>query len=324
MTPTSAFAKLLRVQRRLLAPGGCPWDRKQTARDLKTYVLEEAYEVLHAIDVGDPEELCEELGDLAYQILFLAAMAESGKCRPKGQPGGRAARAAPSPSIPFTIADVFSRAADKLVRRHPHVFGNGRARTADQVLTNWERLKAAERREKGGQDASILDGVPPTLPALLAAYRLTGKAARVGFDWERDSDVAKKVGEEARELAEALRSGRRQRIRDEFGDILFVLANVARRLELDPEEALQKTNAKFIRRFQFIERTLARQGRRCDQASLKEMDALWDEAKAREGGRIRRNAGGGRRKNLSRNRLLSRNGRPSLRRRLAAAPRVAE
>lgn len=256
------FARLVAIMARLRSPGGCPWDRAQSREDLKPYLVEETYEVLDAIDSKDPAKLREELGDLLLQVVFHARIAE--------EEGA------------FTIEDVARTINEKLVRRHPHVFGGATATTPGEVLQNWEAIKKEEKRENGQRNPSALDGVPPVLPALLKAYRLGQKAARVGFDWEERRQVEAKVEEEWGELREAVARGEKEAIREEMGDFLFALTNLCRFLEVDPEDALQGANAKFIRRFQALERTAREEGREIHGMTLAEMDALWEEVKRRE------------------------------------------
>jgi MazG family protein len=254
-----SFQDLVELMKRLRAPDGCPWDREQKYSDLKPYVIEEAYEVVDAIDRDDRESLKEEIGDLLLEAVFLAEIA-----REEGS---------------FEIDDSITAIHDKLVRRHPHVFGDTKAESADAVVTNWERLKDAERKK---EDKSVLSGVPQSLPAMLKALRLTDKAARVGFDWRKTEDVFEKLEEEVGELKEAIAGRNPKEIESELGDLLFTLANVARRLKVNPEEALQATNRKFTDRFHAIEAELRAAGRTFDDASLEEMDAMWDRAKQRE------------------------------------------
>lgn len=254
-----SFQDLVELMKRLRGPGGCPWDREQKYSDLKPYVIEEAYEVVDAIDRDDRESLKEEIGDLLLEAVFLAEIA-----REEGS---------------FEIDDSITAIHDKLVRRHPHVFGDTRAESADAVVTNWERLKEAERKK---EDKSVLSGVPQSLPAMLKALRLTDKAARVGFDWRKTEDVFEKLEEEVNELKEAIGGKDPKEIENELGDLLFTLANVARRLKVNPEEALQATNRKFTDRFHAIEAELRSSGRTFDDATLEEMDAMWDRAKERE------------------------------------------
>lgn len=255
------FERLVGIMARLRGEGGCPWDREQTRDSLKPFILEEAYEVLEALDEGDVEKLKEELGDLLLQVVFQAQVASE-----RGE---------------FTIAEVLTLIADKLVRRHPHVFGEAKATTAREVLHNWELLKQNERREKVGK-VSALDGVPKELPALLRAHRLQEKASRVGFDWKEAGEVFTKVEEELSELKAAARATDRQRIEEELGDLLFALVNLARFLQVNPEDVLRKAITRFITRFQYIEEAMAERGKDLSEASLEEMDALWEEAKARE------------------------------------------
>ena len=255
---TEEFSDLVGIMARLRAPGGCPWDREQSREDLKTYLVEETYEVLDAIDRGDPSSLKEELGDLLLQVVFHAQIADEEKS--------------------FDIWDVCRAINGKLIGRHPHVFGEVKADTPDQVLKNWEAIKKAER---GGR-ASSLDGVPKVLPALLKAYRLQQKASRVGFDWKNISDVEGKVDEEWRELKEAAESGRLERVKEELGDYLFAIVNLARFLKVDPEDALQMANEKFTRRFRAVEEEAKGQGRDIHGMALEEMDEIWEEVKKRE------------------------------------------
>lgn len=260
----SAFARFVELIARLRAPGGCPWDREQTHRSLKPMTIEEAYEVLEAIDSGDDKHLAEELGDLLLQVVFHAAIAaEEGR---------------------FTIDDVVTAVADKMVRRHPHVFGDHKADTPGEVLRNWEALKSAERRAAGKDDhreASMMDGVSKALPALMEAFQMTTKAGRVGFDWPSAAGVLAKLDEETEELkAEVSRASPDVRaVEEEVGDLLFAAVNAARILGVDPESALKAANRKFRRRFRYIEERLRERGRTPAESHLDEMDALWSEAK---------------------------------------------
>ena len=244
---------------KLRGPNGCPWDRKQTLASLKPFIVEEAYEVVDAIDRDDRRGLAEELGDFLLQAVFVAEIT-----RQEGT---------------FDINDAITAIYEKLVRRHPHVFGDVEAKDAEEVLVNWEKLKNEERK---AENKSVLDGVPQSLPALLKASRLTEKAARVGFDWRRTADVFDKVEEEIAELRAAVDGGDDGMIQEEIGDLLFTIANIARKVEVNAEEALQSANRKFIRRFTSMERTVRENGRNLDQLTLEQMDALWDEAKAAE------------------------------------------
>ena len=252
----SIFERLIKIMARLRGPSGCPWDKEQTPQSLKPYLIEEAYEVLEAIDLNDDDEIKEELGDLLLQVVFHAQIA--------------------SEENRFNIDDVAEAIADKLIRRHPHVFGDRQADTPDEVIKNWEAIKAEEKPEKR---ASLLDGVPINLPALLRACRLQEKAARVGFEWEHIADVAQKVQEETEELIHARESGAIEKVREEFGDLLFALVNLARFLQICPEEALIQTNRKFQSRFQYIETELCKKDKTPHEATLEEMDALWEAAK---------------------------------------------
>ena len=254
-----AVEKLVAVMARLRGPDGCPWDREQTLKTLRPYLLEETYEVLEAIDAGDAREHCEELGDLLLQIVFQSQLAqEEGK---------------------FELADVAEAITSKLVSRHPHVFGDASVKDAEGVLRQWAALKRKEKEAKGG-GKSVLEGVPREMPSLARAERLTEKASRIGFDWPGADGARRKVDEELRELDEAIASSDRQRMEDELGDVLFAVANLSRKLSLPPEEALRRALGRFIERFQFVEDQLARRGVRHGEASLEEMDDLWNEAKA--------------------------------------------
>ncbi len=270
------FEALVKLQAKLRSPQGCPWDREQTHETLRTYLLEETYEVLEAIEANDSSKLASELGDLLLQIVFHAQLA---------QEAGR-----------FDIAGVIERIHRKMVRRHPHVFGNTKAENAAQVLKNWEQLKAEERQAghgtgEGNQEAaqSLLDGVAQTLPALLEAHQLTRRASRIGFDWDDIRGILEKLEEEAAELRQALAShdpaptsgAGRARLEEEVGDLLFVAANVARFLEVDPEIALKKANRKFTARFRQMEHEMARRGERLAGASKEEMETLWEQAKSK-------------------------------------------
>jgi len=273
------FEAFVALQARLLGPGGCPWDREQTHQTLRTYLLEETYEVLDALDSGDASKFAGELGDLLLQVVFHAALADE---------AGR-----------FNVGDVIEHVHNKMVRRHPHVFGETKARTSAQVLKNWEQLKAEERRaeqksiqgrsaEPAGPAAvpgSILDGVPRTLPALLEAHQLTRRAANVGFDWKHVDGLFDKLEEEIAEVRHALESDDRGHLEEEVGDLLFVGVNLARFLGLDAEIALKKSSAKFSRRFREMERMAAAGGRQLPGLSAAELEALWSKAKAGEAGR---------------------------------------
>ncbi len=250
------FLGLIRIVERLRGPGGCPWDQRQRFEDLKAYLIDEAYEVLQAIDSGDRASLCEELGDLLFQILFLAHLA-----REEGA---------------FDMGRVMDGIEEKMIRRHPHVFGSGTASDHREVSRQWDAIKATEGKSPR---TSLLSGIPETLPALYRAYRLGVRAARVGFDWKNVQDVLLKVREELGELEEALNKGDAAAAGEELGDLLFVLANLARHLGREPEGLLRETNAKFINRFKWLEEELRRRGRSLTEATLEEMDDLWEGAK---------------------------------------------
>jgi len=258
--------KLVDLMGRLRSEQGCPWDREQTRETLKPMLIEEAYEVLDALDAEDPAELKEELGDLLFQIVFHSQIA-----RERNE---------------FGMADVIDRCHEKMVRRHPHIFGDADLRTSGDVLKNWEDIKAAEKGVESSMNPrsgrSLLDGIPSKLPALYCAYQMTAKASRVGFDWARLEDILDKVGEEAWELREAYSSPEPEKLADEVGDLLFAAVNVARFLGVDPESALGRSNRKFSDRFRYLESAIKGQGRELKEASLAEMDALWEEAKNRE------------------------------------------
>jgi MazG family protein len=258
---SEAVERLLSIMTRLRGPDGCPWDKEQTLRTLRPYVLEETYEVLEAIDSGDVREHCEELGDLLLQVVFQAELR-----REEGR---------------FDFADVATAIADKLVSRHPHVFGDADVRDAEGVLKQWAALKREEKKAKGG-GASALEGVPRELPALARADRLTEKASRVGFDWPDAAGARAKVAEELGELDEAIRAGDRGEIEHELGDLLFAVANLGRKLGLAPEEALRGAVARFVTRFEHVERELERRGVPHGEATLAVMDELWDQAKSLE------------------------------------------
>src|SRR5512142_702433 len=295
-TTGERFERAVSIMARLRAPGGCPWDREQTFDSIKPFTLEETYEVLEAIDNRDWDELEGELGDLLLQVLFYAEMS---------QEEGR-----------FSIDQVLDRLSNKLVDRHPHVFGDVKAETAGDVLRNWEALKAEEKKKRleagGGKKAkkeeykdSVLAGVSSGVPSLLEAFKLSSRAAHVGFEWPEIGGLFDKLHEETEELREELKaypapgprppqrgvagaSGLhipeelRARLEDEVGDLLFVLVNIARYLSLDPESALRKTNRKFRRRFQWMEERMRERGKKLPEAKLEEMESLWQESKQQE------------------------------------------
>ncbi|MGE5592974.1 MAG: nucleoside triphosphate pyrophosphohydrolase [Betaproteobacteria bacterium] len=254
-----SLAPLVEIMRRLRGEGGCPWDRKQTHESLRSYVVEEAYEVVQAIDDNDDGELCEELGDLLLQVAFHSQIASE---------AGR-----------FDVGDVIEGIVSKLIRRHPHVFGDVDARDSETVLRNWERIKQRERSDEAGEPASVLDNVAGAMPALMRALKVQAKASRVGFDWPDVSGAIAKVREEMHELEEAREAGDQARIAEEIGDVLFAFVNVARFLKVDPEIALGRTVDKFIARFKHIEARAGENNRRMEDMTLDEMDSLWEEAK---------------------------------------------
>ncbi len=262
----AGIERLLEIMRRLRDPAaGCPWDIEQDFSTIAPYTIEEAYEVADAIERRAWDELEGELGDLLLQSVYHAQMgAEAGL---------------------FSFQSVVRRISDKMVARHPHVFGEeSRDKSAEQQTADWERIKAAERASTGaaGARARTLDGVAAGLPALMRAVKLQNRAARVGFDWPSTDEVEAKIAEELAELAQARAGGNPREVFEEFGDLLFVIANLARHLKLDPEEALRAANAKFTRRFNAVEDALEARGKRPDQSDLAEMDALWDAVKAQE------------------------------------------
>ncbi len=263
------FDKLTNVMARLRAPGGCPWDREQTYASLAQYLLEETYEAFDAIQeadkTGDTTNLREELGDVLLQVVFHSTIAAE--------------------KNDFTIDEVVSGVTNKLILRHPHVFGDKKLETANDVLQNWDELKKSERAASGKKEKeknSILEDVPLNFPALLEGQKLTKKAAKVGFDWENSEQIFDKLDEEVGELKTALSENKVDEIGGEIGDILFVILNLARKLEIDAETALKKTNRKFRKRFAFIEKELKKDGKSLENTSLQEMDALWNEAKTNQ------------------------------------------
>jgi ATP diphosphatase len=261
--PEGGLERLIEIMLRLRAPDGCPWDRVQDFRSIAPYTIEEACEVAEAIAQGDMAGLKDELGDLLLQVVYHARMAEEA-----GE---------------FAFEDVVRAICDKMLRRHPHVFGTApggpRARPED---VDWEAMKAVERAERGEHRESVLDGVPATLSGMTRALKLTRRAATVGFDWADPKDVLAKLTEEAAELIVEIDAGDDERMVEEYGDLLFVMANLARHLKVDPEAAIRHANAKFERRFQGIEAILKADGRTPEQSTLVEMDALWDRIKATE------------------------------------------
>ncbi len=252
---------LLALMARLRGDGGCPWDREQTRASLKPYLIEEAYEVLDAIDEGSRDHLIEELGDLLFQVVFHCQIANEQR--------------------EFTMADVLARVSDKMTRRHPHVFGDSAVAGAREALAQWERIKRDEGAESG-LPRSALDGVPRTLPALLRAQRLQAKAGRVGFDWAEWRQAWAKVREEMAELEAALDGEDAQRVDEELGDLLFSMVNVARLREIDAEDCLRKATVKFTRRFSEVETEMRAAGREVTEVSMEDLDRAWEAAKVRE------------------------------------------
>lgn len=267
-----ALVRLVKIMERLRAPDGCPWDAEQDLRSLRPYLVEECYEVLDEMDRvsygGAWRPFAEELGDLLFQIVFHAQLAAE-----KGE---------------FGMAEVCTAIADKIESRHPHVFGENRPtfKGSSQVLDNWAKLKAEERKKKTGKVGSVLDGVPSAAPGLLRAERLCEKASRIGFDWKELKDVRAKLDEELKELDEAIASGNREELEHELGDVLFSVANLARWLKTPAEDAIRQANSRFTSRFQRIEQLLEQQGVKFGTASLEQLDALWDQAKAEEKRRL--------------------------------------
>jgi tetrapyrrole methylase family protein / MazG family protein len=254
------FSDLVELMAKLRGPDGCPWDRKQTTGSLKPFLIEECYEVVDALDEGSPDKVKEELGDLLFQIIFHARIAEENN--------------------QFTIQDVISANIEKMTRRHPHVFGEERLTTDKEVLANWEEIK---KKEKGYEERkSVLEGVPRDLPSLLRAHSLQERAARVGFDWSRIDEALPKLDEEMAEFKVSLKKKDAAGIEEELGDIFFMLVNISRFLGVNPEEALRKTISKFIYRFRYIEEHAANAGRSLGDMTLDEMETLWQESKGKK------------------------------------------
>jgi nucleoside triphosphate diphosphatase len=251
----AGFARLVEIMARLRSPEGCPWDREQTFDTIKPYLLEETYEVLDAIDARDWDGLADELGDLLLQVVFFSQMA---------QEAGH-----------FEVADAIQAINSKLIRRHPHVFGDGDAKTSDEVLRKWDEIKATEKERPKG----LLAGIPRGVPALMEARQISSKAAKAGFDWNNFGEVLEKLKEELAELEKARQAESQEALQDEIGDLLFVVVNMARFLKVDPEQALRGTNAKFRRRFAHVETGLEAQGKSPAEATIAEMEELWQDAK---------------------------------------------
>ena len=262
------FERFVEIMRRLQAPDGCPWDRVQTHETLRPYMIEEAYEAVDAVDRGDMEDLCEELGDVLLQVVFHAVMAER-----EGH---------------FTLEDVLNTVSNKMVSRHPHVFSTVDAKTPDAVLKNWEQIKQQERdaqeknEDAAAEQKTALSGIPAALPALLQAQRMQEKASHVGFDWDNTLQALDKIEEEVREMRAAVKRGNKLQTKEEYGDLMFALADLGRLMDIDAETATRGTCAKFKRRFEYVERGAAKQGRKLKDMTVEEMDVLWCEAKALE------------------------------------------
>lgn len=251
--------KLTALMERLRGPQGCPWDKEQTLESLVPFIIEEAYEVISAIDSGEADAIKEELGDLLFQIIFAAEI-----CRGKGL---------------FDLSSVIDGSVDKMILRHPHVFGDAKADTADEVLKHWAEIKSKEAKAKA--DQGLLSGVPEVMPALLRAHKVSAKAAKAGFDWKDVRHVMEKVDEEIEEFKAAVYSEDVKDMEEEIGDILFTIVNAARFLEINPEDALRKTIGKFIQRFHYIENSLKEKGIDLSLATMDEMERLWQDSKKR-------------------------------------------
>jgi MazG family protein len=258
LTRREGIGSLMKIIKKLRSPSGCPWDREQTREKMGYYLIEEAHEVKEAIDEGSPLRIKEELGDLLFQLLTIIEMSEE-----RGD---------------FTLPDVITMARDKMVRRHPHVFGKRAANNANEVVANWIRIKKEEKKDREGGD-SVLSGIPRSIPSLHRAYLITQRASRVGFDWEDKEGVLKKLEEEMSEFQKAVSEGDQERIAQEMGDILFALVNLGRFLGISPESALQESVNRFTSRFHYIEQRLRERGKDPSQSTLEEMDQLWEEAK---------------------------------------------
>ncbi|MEW6001800.1 MAG: nucleoside triphosphate pyrophosphohydrolase [Nitrospirota bacterium] len=252
------FQELLKIMEELRGERGCPWDKEQTRESLKPFIIEESYELIESIEEGDAEKIKEELGDLLFQIVFQCQIAKEKK--------------------EFDMPDVIKKIGEKMIARHPHVFGEAEYKTTGEVLVHWEEQK---KREGKGRE-SILEGVPKALPSLLRARRLQDRVGKVGFDWKRVEDVLDKLDEELKEFKKAMEMKNRDEIEDELGDIFFMLVNVSRFINVNPEDALRKTIGKFISRFRYIEMKAADEGKELSEMTLEEMDKLWDRAKERE------------------------------------------
>jgi MazG family protein len=257
MKKTTGFIiELIEIIKTLRGPNGCPWDRKQSPADVKDYLVEELYELLEAIDMDEKEMLVEETGDLLFMILFLINLYEE--------------------NDRFTLADSLKSIKTKMIHRHPHVFGNKTVSSVEEVKQNWQVLK--EKEGKAAKE-SLLDNIPKSLPALYRSFFLTSNAAKAGFDWQHAGEVLEKIREETAELEDEIKEGTKEKITDEIGDLFFSIVNLSRHLGIDPEQALQRTNEKFIFRFKHVEKELKKRGKDIKNATLSEMDNIWEEAK---------------------------------------------
>ncbi|MDO8519899.1 MAG: nucleoside triphosphate pyrophosphohydrolase [Deltaproteobacteria bacterium] len=254
---SQSFDELVAIMARLRGPGGCPWDHEQTHESIVPQLIEETYEAIGAIDAKNWPHLCEEVGDLLLHLLFHSQIASETK--------------------DFTINDVVTGLTAKLVRRHPHVFGDTKVKDAGEVIKNWDKIKAGEKKNQKMESA--LDNIPRALPALMQAYKLTKKASKMGFDWEKTEDVLKKVDEEIREIKEAVKTKNQEEIAGEIGDLFFSLANLCRFLQVPPEEALRTSNEKFRKRFGTMEKTIREQGKKMEEMNLSELDSVWNQIK---------------------------------------------
>jgi tetrapyrrole methylase family protein / MazG family protein len=259
MKKNDPFKDFIKIIAKLRAPGGCPWDRKQTHQTLKPYLLEETYEVLEAIDTKKPDILKEELGDLLLQVVLHAQLASERKA--------------------FTMDDVADGISQKIIRRHPHVFGTTKVKNAEQVLTNWVAIKNEEKAEKQGKKPCVFDGIPKHFPALFENYKISKRVARMGFEWKKTTDVFNKVEEELNETKEAVRSGNKKHIKEELGDLLFTVANLCRVYEVNPEMALKQANKKFKKRFHKVEKQIEKEKIPLHKMTFKKWNQFWNIAK---------------------------------------------
>jgi MazG family protein len=256
------FGELLEIMSRLRGKGGCPWDRAQTIESIKPFLIEECYEVIEAIEEGNPQKIKEELGDLLFQIIFLAQI---------GKEEGN-----------FDIIQILTTVSKKMVRRHPHVFSNDIANEISEVLTRWEEIKRREfENDRKNGILSVLDGIPKGLPSMTYAHRVQAKASRVGFDWAGVDEVMEKLNEEMSEFREAINNENKKRMESEFGDLLFTMVNLSRFLRFDPEGALRKTTKRFVKRFQLMEKEILKGGKTIKELNLSELDIIWEQVKVK-------------------------------------------